>query len=172
MPWRRLCRKSKVWHCLIATCDPDHHRTVFTIAGFPDVTDAGGLLSLCVLAQQLIDLTEHQGVHPRVGAVDVVPFIPLQRYDSWMIVVSWLKRLGASRLARRTADSCFSLWRSFWSFACKRQLETIRQGGWRLGCCNECNPQIQNGNLTLAKLNFTQTAGAVMHRGTRLFDCL
>ncbi len=56
--------------------DSDHHRSVFTIAGFPDVTIRAAY-ELVRLAQELIDLSQHDGGHPRVGAVDVIPFIPL-----------------------------------------------------------------------------------------------
>lgn len=54
--------------------DRDHNRSVFTIAG-PDVEDAARCLARC--AVQLIDLRAHEGVHPRLGALDVVPFVPL-----------------------------------------------------------------------------------------------
>jgi len=57
--------------------DPDHHRSVFTLAG-----DAGALeeslLAGAARALELIDLRVHEGVHPRVGAVDVVPLVPLR----------------------------------------------------------------------------------------------
>jgi glutamate formiminotransferase len=56
--------------------DPDHHRSVFTLAGpAGQVTDAA--LALARTALELIDLSVHAGVHPRLGAVDVVPFVPL-----------------------------------------------------------------------------------------------
>jgi glutamate formiminotransferase / 5-formyltetrahydrofolate cyclo-ligase len=61
---------------LDVSSDPDHNRSVLTLAG-----DAGGLhaslLALYEAALAEIDLTRHQGVHPRVGAVDVAPFVPL-----------------------------------------------------------------------------------------------
>lgn len=56
--------------------DPDHNRSVLTLAGEPGDLRAG-LLALYEAALAEIDLTRHQGVHPRVGAVDVVPFVPL-----------------------------------------------------------------------------------------------
>ncbi len=56
--------------------DPDHHRSVFTIAGEPEAMDTA-LFSLIRQAQQVIDLRTHHGQHPRIGAVDVVPWIPL-----------------------------------------------------------------------------------------------
>jgi glutamate formiminotransferase len=56
--------------------DPDHHRSVFTMAGEPEAMDTA-LFSLIRQAQQVIDLRTHHGQHPRIGAVDVVPWIPL-----------------------------------------------------------------------------------------------
>lgn len=58
--------------------DVDHHRSVFTILGPPDLVERSAL-AVARLAVELIDLTRHRGVHPRIGAIDVVPFVPLQR---------------------------------------------------------------------------------------------
>lgn len=64
-------------HLLDASSDRDHNRTVFSLAG-----EAGplheALLALIDVAVQDIDLTEHRGVHPCFGAVDVIPFVPLE----------------------------------------------------------------------------------------------
>ncbi|HVA43215.1 MAG TPA: hypothetical protein VNF50_07020 [Acidimicrobiales bacterium] len=54
--------------------DPDHHRSVFTLAG-PDVEEA--IRALARLAVADLDLSAHAGVHPRLGVIDVVPFVPL-----------------------------------------------------------------------------------------------
>jgi glutamate formiminotransferase len=51
--------------------DPHHHRSVFTLVG----TEAPRRLTRAAVA--LLDLSEHRGVHPRIGVVDVVPFVPL-----------------------------------------------------------------------------------------------
>jgi glutamate formiminotransferase / 5-formyltetrahydrofolate cyclo-ligase len=56
--------------------DPDHNRSVLTLAGEPEGLHQG-LMALYEAALAEIDLTRHQGVHPRIGAVDVVPFVPL-----------------------------------------------------------------------------------------------
>lgn len=61
---------------LDVSSDPDHNRTVLTLVG----EEAGlhaALLALYETALAEIDLRHHEGVHPRVGAVDVVPFVPL-----------------------------------------------------------------------------------------------
>jgi glutamate formiminotransferase len=56
--------------------DPVHNRMVLTIAGSPGpVAEAAFRATAC--AATLIDLNEHRGVHPRIGATDVVPFVPL-----------------------------------------------------------------------------------------------
>ena len=56
-------------------CDTDHHRSVFTIAG-PGARDAvGAVQALARVVAQNIDLRIHRGVHPRLGALDVVPFV-------------------------------------------------------------------------------------------------
>jgi glutamate formiminotransferase len=60
--------------------DGDHHRSVLTFIGPPGaVKDA--CLAACRKALEIIDMCEHAGVHPRIGAVDVVPFIPLGDAD-------------------------------------------------------------------------------------------
>ena len=56
--------------------DPDHHRSVFTFLGRPAAVAAAALaLAEAVLAD--VDMREHRGIHPRIGALDVVPFVPL-----------------------------------------------------------------------------------------------
>jgi len=61
---------------LDVSSDPDHNRSVLTLAGEPEGLHQG-LLALYEAALAEIDLNRHQGVHPRVGAVDVAPFVPL-----------------------------------------------------------------------------------------------
>lgn len=56
--------------------DAEHHRTVLTLGGpLADVEDAARAIATEAIAR--IDLSCHRGVHPRLGAVDVVPFVPL-----------------------------------------------------------------------------------------------
>ncbi len=57
--------------------DLDHNRTVVTFVGSPDAVEAAAFAGIATAAT-LIDMREHQGAHPRLGATDVVPFIPLQ----------------------------------------------------------------------------------------------
>jgi glutamate formiminotransferase/glutamate formiminotransferase/formiminotetrahydrofolate cyclodeaminase len=56
--------------------DPDHHRSVYTLAGEPGPL-ADSLLAGGARALDLVDLRLHDGVHPRVGAIDVVPLVAL-----------------------------------------------------------------------------------------------
>jgi glutamate formiminotransferase / formiminotetrahydrofolate cyclodeaminase len=56
--------------------DADHNRSVVTLAGEPDAVAEAALLGTGK-AMELIDLTKHTGAHPRVGATDVLPFIPI-----------------------------------------------------------------------------------------------
>jgi glutamate formiminotransferase len=65
-----------VW-TLDLSSDPDHHRSVLTLAGAPAALRQA-LLRLFEAAVAAIDLREHRGAHPRMGAVDVVPLIPLE----------------------------------------------------------------------------------------------
>jgi glutamate formiminotransferase len=58
------------------TSDTDHNRSVITFAGRPEpVLEAA--VRVAARAAELIDLTRHQGVHPRLGSLDVLPFVPL-----------------------------------------------------------------------------------------------
>lgn len=59
------------------TNDPDHNRCVLTVIGEPEpLRDA--MVEAIGRAVELIDMTKHQGQHPRMGCVDVVPFIPIR----------------------------------------------------------------------------------------------
>ncbi len=57
--------------------DEDHNRTVVTLVGEPDALKQA-MVEAIGKAVELIDLTHHEGQHPRMGAVDVVPFIPIK----------------------------------------------------------------------------------------------
>jgi glutamate formiminotransferase len=59
------------------TSDADHNRSVVTLAGEPEAV-AEAAIRGAGKAAELIDMTRHTGVHPRIGATDVIPFIPLE----------------------------------------------------------------------------------------------
>ncbi len=80
--------------------DPDHHRSVFTFLGEPATVAAGAVaLADAVLAE--IDMREHRGIHPRIGALDVLPFVPLS--DTPMSVAVSLAHAVGATLATRHA---------------------------------------------------------------------
>jgi len=61
--------------------DSDHNRSVFTYMGEPEpVLEA--TKAMAARALELIDMTRHRGSHPRMGAVDVVPFIPIREIET------------------------------------------------------------------------------------------
>ena len=77
--------------------DPDHNRSVFTLVGeAAELVES--LLAGIALARELIDLREHEGVHPRVGAADVVPIVPLRPEDMPRALAA------AAELARRVGE--------------------------------------------------------------------
>jgi glutamate formiminotransferase len=57
--------------------DTDHNRCVVTVVGEPEALKAA-VIEAVGTAEELIDLNKHEGQHPRMGAVDVVPFIPIK----------------------------------------------------------------------------------------------
>jgi glutamate formiminotransferase len=56
--------------------DPDHNRSVVTLAGEPEAVGQAALLGVAKAAES-IDLRRHTGEHPRIGAIDVLPFVPV-----------------------------------------------------------------------------------------------
>ncbi|HEY8022738.1 MAG TPA: glutamate formimidoyltransferase [Thermoanaerobaculia bacterium] len=111
---------------LDASSDPDHNRSVLTLAGEPAALHAG-LLALYEAALAEIDLTRHRGVHPRVGAVDVTPFVPLAG-ASMPLAVEAAERLGAA-LAERF-DLPVYLYERAARRPERRLLADIRRGGF------------------------------------------
>jgi glutamate formiminotransferase len=73
-----LVRAAQKAYWLDEDADPDHNRTVVTLAGpRPMLMDA--LLAAVAEAVEKIDMRRHRGVHPRTGAADVIPIVPLGR---------------------------------------------------------------------------------------------
>jgi len=73
--------------------DADHNRTVVTFVGTPEAVEAASFAGIKTAAA-LINLDQHEGQHPRIGATDVVPFIPI-REVSMEQCIAIAKRLGA-----------------------------------------------------------------------------
>jgi glutamate formiminotransferase len=63
--------------CLNVSSDKDHNRSVITLLG-PAEEVPKAMLTLALAAIERIDMRNHQGSHPRIGAVDVVPFVPIR----------------------------------------------------------------------------------------------
>ncbi len=70
-------RKHSGVKLLDCSSDEDHHRSVFTFIGEPEAVKEAAF-SFTLKALDLIDMREHKGSHPRLGAVDVIPFVPIQ----------------------------------------------------------------------------------------------
>ena len=106
--------------------DVDHHRSVFTYLGAPDAVERA-TLALGRLAVERIDLRRHRGVHPRIGAVDVVPFVPLRGLTMEEAVDS-ARRVGRA-FADETGVPVF-----FYAAAsanpARRELPIVRWGGF------------------------------------------
>lgn len=111
---------------LDVSSDPDHNRSVLTLAGEPENLIAG-LLALYAAALAEIDLRRHEGVHPRIGAVDVVPFVPLGE-TPMAVAVAAARRL-ASEVARRFGLPVY-LYEEAAVRAERRSLASIRRGGF------------------------------------------
>ncbi len=105
--------------------DSDHHRSVFTMVGEPEPM-ATALFELIQQAQHLIDIREHQGGHPRIGVVDVVPWIPFRGVTMDECVV-YAKQLGA-RVGQELEIPVF-LYEEAQAVMHRAKLETIRRGG-------------------------------------------
>jgi glutamate formiminotransferase / 5-formyltetrahydrofolate cyclo-ligase len=104
--------------------DTSHNRSVFTLAG-----DAAGVeaavLALFERAVADIDLRTHRGEHPRLGAVDVVPFVPIEGV-TMEDCIALARKVGAE-VARRFNVPVF-LYEEAASTPARRNLEDIRRG--------------------------------------------
>jgi glutamate formiminotransferase len=104
--------------------DTAHNRSVFTLAGRArDLPDA--ILALFDRAVADIDLRSHAGVHPRIGAVDVVPFVPLAGATMSECVI--LARETGAKVAARYGVPIY-LYEEAASIPARRKLEDIRRG--------------------------------------------
>ena len=114
--------------------DPEHNRSVFTLMG---ITAPRRLTKLAV---QLLQLDMHQGVHPRLGVVDVVPFIPLD--ESTMREAILARDKFAHWASSELSVPCFV-------YGAERTLPDIRRQAWT-NLQPQCGPDVPHS-----------TAGAV-----------
>ena len=121
--------------------DLDHNRTVLTFVGPPEAVEEAAFRSIA-RAAELINLDQHTGEHPRIGATDVVPFVPisgLSMQDSVQI---------ARRLAKRVGDTLnipVYLYEEAATRPERRNLENLRRGQYEalkaeMGKVPERNP--------------------------------
>jgi glutamate formiminotransferase len=104
--------------------DPAHNRTVYTFAGDPAAVRRA-VLALFDHAVARIDLRGHTGGHPRIGAVDVVPFVPLEG-ATMAECVALARSVGADVAGRLTLP--VFLYEEAAASPARRRLEDIRRG--------------------------------------------
>jgi glutamate formiminotransferase len=142
-------------HLLDRHIDGDHNRTVLTFAGEPGAV-LEGALAAARQAVARIDLTRQRGEHPRIGAIDVIPFVPLQGatlQDCAALAKQageaiW-KELGVPVYLYEAAAQCAE--RRDLAYVRRGQIETLRQ---QVGVNPERTPDIGEPRLH-------PTAGAV-----------
>ena len=108
--------------------DWDHNRSVVTIAG-PPAAILEGLFRATQVAANIIDLTTHQGVHPRMGATDVIPLVPLQ--NSTVAECVLLAHALGERIGRELALPVY-LYEAAAKHDERRLLADVRRGGYEL----------------------------------------
>ncbi len=111
-------------HVLHRTSDPIHNRSVLTMAGRYDALREAAL-ALTAVTVERIDLRAHSGVHPRIGALDVLPFIPLR--DATMADAVRLAREVAKEIWERLRVPSF-LYGEAATTPLRRNLANVRQG--------------------------------------------
>jgi glutamate formiminotransferase len=116
--------------------DVDHHRSVFTIIGDPDLVECS-VLALARAAVESIDLTKHRGAHPRIGAIDVIPFVPLRR-ASMRDAVASAHRVGLTLAAE--VDVPVFFYAEAAARRNRRELPVVRKGGFERLAERLCAP--------------------------------
>ncbi|MCL2671644.1 MAG: glutamate formimidoyltransferase [Clostridiales bacterium] len=106
------------------SADASHNRSVFTLAGAPEAV-AEAAFQLCKLAAELIDLRTHTGEHPRMGATDVIPFVPIREMDMKECIA--LAETLAERVSGELAIPVF-LYESAARNTQRQNLSTVRKG--------------------------------------------
>ncbi len=106
------------------SADASHNRSVFTLAGDPAQIEEAAF-QLCRLASETIDMTKHSGEHPRMGATDVIPFIPVQ--DVTIEECVKISRRVAERIWKELQIPIF-LYEDAASVPERRNLANVRKG--------------------------------------------
>ena len=135
--------------------DASHNRSVFTFAGSPEgVMDAA--FKCAKIAVEKIDLTKHTGEHPRMGAVDVIPFVPL-RETSTAECVEMSRQLG-QKLWDELKLPVF-LYEDSASTPARRNLATLRKG------------QFEGMAEKIKKPEFAPDYGTELHKTAGIVAC-
>jgi len=115
--------------CVLDThIDPDHNRSVITFVAAPERVVAAAFAAV-KLAAELIDMRQHQGVHPRLGATDVLPFIPISGVSMDDCIM--LAHSAGERIARELSIPVFFYERAALK-AERVNLEDVRRGALEL----------------------------------------
>jgi len=104
--------------------DTSHNRTVITYMGSPEGVEEASV-KLAKKAAELIDLTKHSGEHPRMGAVDVMPFVPIKEATEEECVE--LSKIVGKRIAEEAGVPVF-LYEKSASAEHRRNLAAVRKG--------------------------------------------
>jgi len=104
--------------------DSDHNRCVITLVGDREAIQEAAILGVG-MAAELIDLTQHQGAHPRMGAADVIPFIPIDGVTLEDCVA--MARHAGAEIARRFQIPVY-LYEAAATSPERQNLENIRRG--------------------------------------------
>jgi len=113
---------------LDVSADEDHNRTVITFVGEPEAVEEGAYRAIA-MAASLIDLEEHEGEHPRIGATDVCPIIPVRGITVEECVAI------AKRLGQRVGDDlgvAVYLYGEAAATPARRSLSMIRRGEYEM----------------------------------------
>jgi len=121
---RTIILKHKDVQLLDFTPNGDHNRTDVTIIGAPEKVKAAAL-DIAMKCVELIDMNKHKGEHPRMGAIDVVPFIPISEVTMEECVT--LANEFAKEFSKKTNVPCF-LYEEAAKREDRRNLADVRRG--------------------------------------------
>lgn len=135
--------------------DVDHHRSVLTFIGSPEAVCAAAFTT-CERAASLIDLRNHMGVHPRIGATDVIPLIPVSGITMEECILL-AEELGA-RIANQLHIPVY-LYEAAARRPDRKNLAHIRAGGFNGLAATIASDPSRRPDFGLAEIH--PTAGAV-----------
>lgn len=140
--------------------DPDLHRSVFSFLGAPGAVERAAL-ALAEAVVTTVDMSAHRGAHPRIGALDVLPFVPLRE-------ITMDEAVALARRAGLTLAERFGLPVYFYGEAAqrpeRRRLAEIRRGGYE-GLAEKLADPAWRPDVGPARVNPRSGATAVGARG-------